>query len=96
MSLFNYIESEYEVQTFTTVKIELIFYLNDGEGEENEELEEGQIESFLEFEKNIDATIFDAEYKLYDYYVKNCLEFRERVDEKDDFCHSFSLLNMIR
>jgi hypothetical protein len=52
------------------------------EGEEDEEIEEGQRKSYLEFTENLDAIIFDTEYKLYEYYKNNYLEFRERLNKE--------------
>ncbi|MFZ5986974.1 MAG: DUF6985 domain-containing protein [Bacillota bacterium] len=68
-------ERPYEINVFGR-KEDVILSI---EGEEDEELEDGQRKSFLEFIKNLDAIIFDAEYKLYEYYINNYLEFSEEV-----------------
>lgn len=71
-------ETIYTINIFNR-KIDVILSV---EGEEDEEIEEGQKNSFIDFEKNIDAIIIDVEYKLFEYYKKNYMEFKEGIDEE--------------
>lgn len=71
-------EKPYTIKIFNN-EVEVVLSI---EGEEDDEIEAGQKESFLQFYNNIEAVMFDAEYKLFEYYKNNFSIFRERINEE--------------